>query len=197
MRLYLGRRKIQNKSRLNVFSLRNYPLHLNQAEDLELPILKYAHAMAEMLATMHWGAQIDANDIELVLGGVQEETEVADHDEYVHDFLGSHSLWILDFDCCKPLTMDDAGVEQAANAFLNNDPYFPRPPVDTGCHPSTLWRDSILWIEFRNRYLEWSRRLLVPSDGVGVGHTLPDKFIARVVEMHEENKERTASVGKF
>lgn len=44
VRLYLGRRKIQNLARRgnNFFSLRNFPLHLNQAEELQLDILGYS-----------------------------------------------------------------------------------------------------------------------------------------------------------
>lgn len=78
VRPYLGRRKIQSEARRgrNFFSLRNYPLHLNQAEDLGLPIVEYAHAMAEMLAVLHRIAKIDANDIEFVLGGVQAKPEI-------------------------------------------------------------------------------------------------------------------------
>ncbi|KIW58744.1 hypothetical protein PV05_03242 [Exophiala xenobiotica] len=186
VRPYLGRRKIQNEARRgrNFFSLRNYPLHLNQAEDLELPILKYAHAMAEILAMMHWTAKIDANDIEFVLGGLQTQTKTG-RNEYTHDILGTHSLWVLDFDCCKPLAMDDAGIEQAAYAFLRNDPYFPR-PANSAQSP-----DSSLWVEFRTRYLEYSQNL-VTDHGVAC-LSLPEKFIARVVEMYEQGKERKTS----
>ncbi|KIW62799.1 hypothetical protein PV04_10930 [Phialophora macrospora] len=181
VRPYLGRRKIQNEARRgkNFFSLRNYPLHLNQAEDLKLPILEYAYAMAEILATMHWSAKIDANDIEFVLGGVQTQTEIA-RNNYTHSILGTHSLWVLDFDCCKALTMDDAGIEQAARAFLRNDPYFPRPSN------SAQSSDGALWIEFQTRYLECSQSLLA---GHGVAClSLPEKFTARVTEMHKQGK---------
>ncbi|ETI26396.1 hypothetical protein G647_03173 [Cladophialophora carrionii CBS 160.54] len=170
VRPYLGRRKIQNETRRgrNFFSLRNYPLHLNQAEDLDLPILEYSHGMAEILAMMHWTAKIDANDIEFVLGGVQPQPEIA-RKEYTHDFLGTHSLWVLDFDCCKPLTMDDAGIDQAARAFLRNDP--------------------TLWIEFRTRYLECSQNFVTGTGVTCLG--LPEKFIARVAEMHQKGTEQS------
>lgn len=179
VRPYLGRRKIRNEARRgqNFFSLRNYPLHLNQAEDLDLPILDYAYAMAEILAMMHWVAKIDANDIEFVLGGIPTGTD--DPKTYTHSFLGTHSLWVLDFDCCKPLTMDDAGMEQAARAFLRNDPFYPRPPAN----PS----DGTLWIEFRNRYLNYSHELVTDHGDI---RQLPEKFIARVTEMHEQGTAR-------
>ncbi|CAD0094789.1 unnamed protein product [Aureobasidium vineae] len=37
-------------------------------EQLNLPILEYAEAIANTLATLHWDAEIDANDVEFVLG---------------------------------------------------------------------------------------------------------------------------------
>ena len=172
VRPYLGRRKIQNEARrgLNFFSLRNFPLHLNQAKDLDLPVVKYAHAMAEMLAMMHWKAKIDANDIEFVLGGIQPEPDAGS--TYTHSFLGTHSLWVLDFDCCKPIEMNEAGIGQAARAFLRNDPFFPRPPVDGD--------DSALWVEFRDQYLECSKRFVDEQGDDCFG--LPEMFIAQVVE---------------
>lgn len=184
VRPYLGRRKIQSEARrgLNIFSLRNYPLHLNQAEDLQLPIQKYAHAMAEALAMMHWAAKIDANDIEFVLGAVPSQPEIT-HKEYTHDFLGTHSLWVLDFDCCKPMTMDDTGIEQAARAFLRNDPYYPRPAI------SAKSPDNALWHEFRTRYLECSQHILNGHDE-DTTLSLPENFIVLVEEMHDKGSDR-------
>lgn len=172
IRPYLGRRNIQNEARRgqNTFSLRNFPLDLGQAEDLGLPILQYAHAMAEMLAMMHWSARIDASDIEFVLAGAPSEPGTGS--TYTHSFLGTHSLWILDFDCCKPLSMDDAGIEQAARAFVRNDPFFPRPSVHG-------W-DSTLWIEFERRYFECSYAITGVN---GDNCQLPMKFIKQVHQM--------------
>lgn len=183
VRPYLGGRKIQNQARRgrNFFYLRNYPLYLNQAEDLRLPILSYVYAMAEVLAMMHWTAKIDANDAEFVLGGVRMQKETG-RNEYTHCILGTHSLWVLDFDCCKPLIMDDAGIEQAAYTFLRNDPYFPRPAT------SAQSPDSTLWFPFRTRYLECSQNLVTDHGVACLG--LPEKCIARVTEMHEQRKER-------
>ncbi|KIV91831.1 hypothetical protein PV10_06328 [Exophiala mesophila] len=179
VRLYLGRRKIQNEARRGptFFSLRNYPLHLNQAEDLGLPIHLYAQEMAEMLAIMHWAAKIDANDVEFVLGGVRMPTDKTCR-QYEHSFLGTHSLWILDFDCCKPISLDDSGIEQAARAFLRNDPYFPRPTQKE--HPS----DHTLWAEFSSYYLEQSRRVIAVFNDCPLD--MPNRFIARVIQLHQK-----------
>jgi len=178
VRIYLGRRKIQNQLRKgrNFFSLRNYPLHLNQAEDLNMQIKDYARAMAEALAMMHWTAKIDANDIEFVLGGTQKSGSGEHFNSFNNDFFGIHGLWILDFDCCKPLTMDEAGVQQATRAFQRNDPYFPYPSAPG----STA---HILWQEFRSRYLECSQ------DRIGGERLkLPEQFLALVEDSHRQAK---------
>ncbi|OAP63365.1 hypothetical protein AYL99_02592 [Fonsecaea erecta] len=113
VRLYLGRRKIQLEARRgqNFFFLRNYPLHLNRAEELGLQTVDYARAMAESLAVMHWVARTNANDVKFVLGG--PGTHNTGIGEYTNDFFGRQCLWVLDFDCCRPITMDDIGVEHS------------------------------------------------------------------------------------
>lgn len=65
-RLYMGRRRTGRLSQF--FSLHNYPLWLNQMEDMKLPIYDHAKIMGETLAMIHWEAELDANDVEFVLG---------------------------------------------------------------------------------------------------------------------------------
>lgn len=36
-------------------------------------------------------------------------------------------VWMLNFDCVQPMSMDSAGVQQAVDAFYRNDHYFLRP----------------------------------------------------------------------
>jgi len=74
--------------------------------------------------------------------------------------------------------MDGAGVEQAARAFMRNDPYFPRPAVQGTS-------DHNLWMEFRSHYLQISRDRAGASDKTGVV-SLPERFITRAEEMHEQ-----------
>src|SRR6266480_2827473 len=105
IRCYLGRRRRQeNNSRFKAFCLRNFPLHLDQMEELKLDTRAYAEAMAEALAMMHWIAKIDANDVEFVLAPPRKGTQ-----SFSSPSLGAHCLWILDFDCCHPITMDKDG----------------------------------------------------------------------------------------
>jgi len=68
-RVYLGRRRKPHAPSPANFALRNYNLHLDQMLDLGLPVVeKFAPAMGEALAWMHWGAGVDAFDVEFVLG---------------------------------------------------------------------------------------------------------------------------------
>ena len=54
--------KTRNPSRFRAFSLRNFPFHIDQMEELGIPpsdIKFYAETMASTLAMMHWLGQID------------------------------------------------------------------------------------------------------------------------------------------
>ncbi|KAF9733535.1 hypothetical protein PMIN01_07878 [Paraphaeosphaeria minitans] len=53
--------------------------------------------MAEAFAMMHWGARIDANDVEFVLAPLRAAASAPSF--FQSDYLGPHSLWILDSDC--------------------------------------------------------------------------------------------------
>ncbi|KAJ5056937.1 zinc finger protein-domain-containing protein, partial [Bipolaris maydis] len=159
IRPYLGRRRRRRRrchrqegasqSRFQRFSLRNVPLHLDQMEVLGLDVQAYAGAMAEALALMYWGARIDANDVEFVLASAR-----ADHTPtFASDYLGIHCMWILDFDCCRPIQVDETGVEQACAAFYKNDPFYPRPGSGEAA-------DEELWVLFKQRFLESSWRVM-------------------------------------
>lgn len=200
-RLYLGKRRGGMPSKF--FSLRNFPLLLNHMEQLGLPVFDYARAMAGALACMHWEAEIDANDVEFVLGsrrqldtsplrlppavigclpynfctraGVEAEPVDEIQDSSLVD---GNEVWLLDFDCCGSITMDYEGVEKAALAAHRNDPYHPRP-----C--SSESPDFELWKTFRDHYLNSSAKV-VRRRGVDV--TLPERFIARLIELQSEPK---------
>jgi hypothetical protein len=93
-------------------------------EDLNLEVRAYAHAMRDALAMMHWGAKVDANDIEFVLAPPRAGSSISA--SFQSHYLGEHSMWILDFDCCRILPVNEAGIEQACAAFFKNDPFYPR-----------------------------------------------------------------------
>lgn len=146
IRPYLGRRRRHGQeaaslSRFQRFSLRNVPLHVDQMEALGLNTRSYAETMANALALMHWSAQIDANVVEFVLApprGVESTLSSTFQSKY----LGSHCMWILDFDCCQSLSMDETGIERACVAFWKNDPFYPKPG-------SGQTSDEALWIVFK------------------------------------------------
>lgn len=173
IRPYLGRRRHRPQAtairtrpaRLLVFSLRNFPLHMDQIEELGLPAMDYANAMADALAFLHWSAKVDANDVEFVLApGRARETATKSNPgtgigsiEFESEEFGSHTMWMLDFDCCREMPMDETGVKQAAKSFLRNDPFYPRPG-------GTNVSDVQLWHTFQSRFLEASCWILRESE---------------------------------
>ena len=150
IRPYLGRRRrLVRRSRFQGFSLRNYPLHVDQMEELALDMMMYAEIMAETLAHLYWRAHVDANDLEFVLAPPSSPQHVA----MDSDVLGIHSMWILDFDCCRHMPFDEEGVKQAMEALYRNDPFYPRPGrADI--------RDQNLWNGFKDRFLRVSEEIL-------------------------------------
>lgn len=133
VRVLLGRRRFgaSRPGGSMFFSLRNYKLHVDQIQELELEAEEYAKSMADALAVLHWHTKIDAMDIEFVLGStpldrnavrrmlplMDVERLAPGSSTYEHitnanpDFKKrSVSLWLLDFDACSPITMNNAGV---------------------------------------------------------------------------------------
>ncbi|KAL4916997.1 zinc finger protein-domain-containing protein [Aspergillus aurantiobrunneus] len=132
IRPYLGRRRISRPSKFKAFSLRNYPLHIDQMVEIGVPeqdVHGYVRTMAEALAVMHWFVLAAPNN----RPDKKQETR-----KTWSNILGDHEMWVLDFDLVRSMSMDEQGVRQAVGAFLKNDPFFPRP----GQHPE-------LWSTFR------------------------------------------------
>lgn len=151
IRPYLGRRRqLERNSRFKAFSLRSYPLHVDQMEEMGLNAVLYAQIMAETVAHLFWVTRIDACDIEFVLAPPPDDHPLRTSSVISSKVLGDHVLWILDFDCCREIEMDDLGVERAARAFLTNDRFYPRPGGDNA-------NDQALWEEFKSRFLTLSR----------------------------------------
>lgn len=180
VRPYLGRRRhgAERPKRFAAFSLKNFPLHLDQMEQLDLNVASYAETMADALAMMHWYGEIDANDVEFVLAPHPNPTHPSSPspspspNESTSSFLGEHSVWMLDFDCCRPMSMDEQGVKQAVTAFFRNDPFYPLPSAEGS-------RDQALWEVFRLRYLQTSSNILVDDSQ---RRLLPEAFIREVEE---------------
>ena len=173
IRLYLGKRRdhitrVRPGTKI-YFGIRNFPLCLDQMEDIGLDTMAFASAMADTLAILHWEAKIDAADVEFVLGGapclthkplprfeqLQHLAANTSTDTTVPD-PGAGApvthMWLLDFNQCQPIPMNEIGVDQAVKRFLDNDPYYPR--------PSTESADEGLWLHFQQRYVAASRQIL-------------------------------------
>ena len=179
VRPYLGRRT-HNQRPSRFFCLRNRPLNVDQMENIDLPVQEYARAMADALATVFWGAKVDANDVEFVLAPTGTHP---DSKTWPSQTLGDHTMWILDFDCCNTMSMDQAGIDQAAAAFFRNDPYYPRP----GNYNDA---DIALWQCFRSRFLERSRAIL------GSDSALPQMMVDRLERLGEERRQAVRSCSK-
>ncbi|KAG6012143.1 hypothetical protein E4U54_007701 [Claviceps lovelessii] len=187
-RLYLGRRRQMHQDQHRgprFFSLRNFPIHSDQAEELRLPCEQYAKAMAEALAVLHWKVRTNGADVEFVLGASREAGE-AD----TSASLGQHAIWMLDFDCSRPITADESGLEAIARAFWRNDPYYPQPH-------SAHKRDQQLWTIFAAEYRRVGMEVVQahPREGedVAVLCALVDGALAKMVE----TKDKWKSGGHF
>ena len=149
--------------------------------------IQYALAMAEALAVMHWKAKIDAADVEFVLGGLPCPTHfrVPSSQQILelqgrarvpmtmsHSVFGATHIWPLDFNQCQPLSVYESGIDQAVKRFSDNDPYYPRSPMDPNLD---------VWEAFKLQYLAISQRLLD-----GKHQTLPALFLHRVNLAHLE-----------
>lgn len=161
------------------FSLRNFPLCLNKTESLGLDAKPYAEAIAEGIAILHWGAGIDARDVEFVLGSSKllgkDQYGNQDGEMEVETRKGNTVwVWVLDFNQCEGIERDESGVELAARAWWDNDPYFPRAGAACG-------KDEELWECFRGKYEEVGRMILDGESEEVRG--LPGRVLERVVEM--------------
>jgi hypothetical protein len=192
VRPYLGRARVAgNQSRLRAFSLRNYKLHLDQIQFLGLHAEEFAILMAKSMAIMHWDIKIDAADVEFVLGSSpttegtfsrpsrpkQLQNLTAKTDTFTEveipnpDFMQRLvTLWLVDFDACKDIAFNDMGVQQAVSAFVENEPYCPRPSSENG------YGDR-LWNVFCTEYLATSALILATKPEVAA---LPQVFLTGV-----------------
>lgn len=199
-RIYLGRRRFGRPSIF--FSLNNYVLLVDSMEQLGLPIHEYAESIAEALAVLHWDAEVDANDVEFVLGSRRQlptkrtnsaplsssyiaklpynsDTRSLTEPEPTTNLqpqIQDLQVWVLDFDCCDSISMDIEGVEKAAVSAQRNDPYIPKP-----CASGT--KDYELWKRFRDRYLAVGTEIVQRRQ---LEETLPRLFIERLVVLQGE-----------
>ncbi|KAL8657245.1 MAG: hypothetical protein Q9226_002101 [Calogaya cf. arnoldii] len=133
VRLYLGRmRRLERHSQFQAFSLRNYPLHLDQIQELGLDFKLYARILADALAHLYWKAHVDANDVEFVLAPpwngdtVHHQGILARPTIISSALLGEHVVWILDFDLCRDMAMDEGGRRAGRESILPERSLLPK-----------------------------------------------------------------------
>lgn len=127
---------------------------------------------------MHWNARCDARDVEFVLGTSSTPTSLVTNSGRTSQSAKRHTvnIWLLDFNQCREMTMDEFGVDNAVRAFWDNDPYYPRPHAESE-------EDQKLWGIFRHSYIESSEVILARKEVISIEMTcLPGRFIEKVIE---------------
>lgn len=205
VRVYLG----QDQQRpWRFFTLRNFKLYLDNMESLQLDIEGMAFTMGQTLAVLHYVAQTDARDVEFVLGSTPQrkvmrmkdlENEQTNKDQVTSSGLDEWErlldyryrkteLYLLDFNQCRFMSQDEKGIEQAVHAYLENDPYYPRPFSNTR-------RGTLAWHSFAAAYIDQAQYILrdpnmVDSLACGflrkIRKHFKDKLAAAAAKMEEK-----------
>ncbi|MCJ1403054.1 hypothetical protein MMC11_006277 [Xylographa trunciseda] len=198
VRTYLGEREAPDQYSAGYDSLRNFPLRLNMIEDLGLDKFALAIEMAVALAVIHWPAQVDAMDVEFVLGSASQpgsdRRRAYAKAPGPSDFSSPHEvshlhrlnfktrpihMWVLDFDKATSTALTPNDVDKKlVPAFLGNDPYYPRPEVD-----------EALWKNFSKTYLTASRIILRNRQESASVMSLPKLFLDKVAEMIKKHED--------
>jgi hypothetical protein len=147
-RTYLGKDKW---AYTESFSLRNLPLCLESMERLCLDVTGLATSMGKAFAIMHWGAGIDGDDVEFVLGTSPEQgDEIAAFDSQ-HRVV---QLYLIDFGQCAKVDLS-GDVEMVYQKFrgamvMGDNQYFiPHYRKSPG-----------LWGAFKDGYTEAGRAIV-------------------------------------
>lgn len=179
-----------------------------QSDELDLGVSELTNAMAHAMAVLHWHTRIDGNDIEFVLGSSPMEdqkvrgrmnmdtlksyaTPTSTYEKTTHSRADFNkrltSLWMIDFDDCGDITMDESGVDKAVKAFLETNHYCPRPNT-----PHEFITEA--WNEFGRAYLQWSARVLDRTASPHLKH-LPHMFLVKV-QQQTQRRERETGAGQ-
>lgn len=170
VRPYLGQRRGAREINNPQDTLQNFPLYLDQLEEIGLDIKQYAIEMALGLAAVHWQACIDGMDMEFVIGSASptlDPTTISIIPDFqnIEPFsipAGSNTdrrpthLWVLDFDKAEALDYINEWDESRAKlvtAVTANDPYFPNPASE-----GTTERE--VWDVFELTYMDAAKVIL-------------------------------------
>jgi hypothetical protein len=166
VRPYLGSRRDDHDFEHPADTLQNFPLHLDQMEDIGLDFAQFSKEMAMGLAVIHWKAGLDGMDMEFVIGSSTTGSEISTIVEHfmeivpfsvpAGDFARRQThLWMLDFDKAKQLDLNDwkKACAQMVTAVTGNDPYFPNPATSGDS-------EELAWSTFEKAYLQAADTLL-------------------------------------
>lgn len=113
VRVYLGKAK-GPVNMDNDAPLRNFPFYLGFMEEIGIDSLALANEMGKAYAILHWGAGINGDDVEFVLGtsAIEAKREEQGPPRFQYRAVG---LYLLDFGQCEAvdLTWDCDVVYQA------------------------------------------------------------------------------------
>ncbi|CAG8248708.1 hypothetical protein PENNAL_c0009G00389 [Penicillium nalgiovense] len=142
-RVYLGK---ANGNIDHDLPLRNIPLYLAPMERIGIETLHLAYPMGKAYATLHWGAAINGDDVEFVLGTSATAAQGTDHAPDLQ--YRAVQLYLLDFGQCEAvdLAQDPDVVYQAFKGAMvtgDNQSFIP--------HYSS---SPALFATFRQGYIE-------------------------------------------
>ncbi|KAK3944283.1 hypothetical protein QBC46DRAFT_374899 [Diplogelasinospora grovesii] len=111
VRTYLGRKN--GGFTRQTFSLRNFPLYLEPMQHLGLDVMGLAASMGKAFAIMHWGAGVNGDDVEFVLGTSAVKGQGDEAFGFQHRAVG---FYLLDFGQCDLVDLSD-DVDVVYQAF--------------------------------------------------------------------------------
>lgn len=111
-RTYLGKKK--GSFGVENFSLRNFPLDLTSLMRLRIDVDFLATAMGTAYGVMHWGAGVNGDDVEFVLGTSAVSPEATAPPDIQHRQVG---LYLLDFGQCEQIDLSEDDVEFVYQRF--------------------------------------------------------------------------------
>jgi hypothetical protein len=114
VRTYLGMKNRPQQLTDEQFSLRNFQLYLDPMKEMSLDVMSLATATGQAFAIMHWGAGVDGDDVEFVLGtSATTETDMGQLD-FQHRAVG---FYLLDFGQCQSVDLINSDVEEVYHMF--------------------------------------------------------------------------------
>ncbi len=220
IRVYLGKRRNPHRFQPPVVSLRNYNLCLDQMEELNLATDGFAALMARGLALLHWGACLDADDVEFVLGTMPNNSQgrfaLCSSQELeklegpattlpkrsIPNFHRSIvSMYLLDFNRCKKIHFRKTIEHQSAATLQNEalqmmvDAFFRNDPY----YPRPLssnQHEQSLWSVFETTYLNVAATVLSGDDEKTGVQALPKRFMEMLERTMEERLRKKAEATK-